>query len=156
MAVKNNCGVIQMEDLSGIKKSNKFLQYWDYFSLQSKIKYKSEALGIEVKIVDPQYTSQRCSRCGYINADNRPNQSTFKCGKCGYGDNYYCPTCGSEQSENKPCNACGSEVVKSVVHADYNAAKNLATKNIDTIIALEKGANPKRTKKKRSKSSQKS
>lgn len=156
MAIKNNCGVIQMEELSGIKKDKTFLQFWDYYGLQEKIKYKARDVGIEVKLVDPKYTSQRCSRCGYIDASNRPDQATFKCGKCGYGNNYYCPTCGSEQSEDNSCHVCGSKIVKSVVHADYNAAKNLATKDIDKIIALEKGesANVKYSKKKRKKSSQ--
>lgn len=149
MALKNNCGKIQMEELSGIKKDKTYLQYWDYYSLQEKIRYKAEAVGIEVNLVDPRYTSQRCSRCGYIDANNRPDQATFKCGKCRYGDNYYCYTCGHEQDENGSCSNCGSEVVKSVIHADYNAAKNLSTPDIDTIIEKEMGANPKRSKKKR-------
>ena len=46
MAVKNNCGVIQMEDLKGISKNNIFLKNWPYFDLQKKIEYKAKEKGI--------------------------------------------------------------------------------------------------------------
>lgn len=105
MAIKNNCGIIQMEDLTGINKNNAFLKNWTYYDLQQKIKYKAEEVGIEVKFIDPQYTSQRCSKCGYIHKDNRPEQKTFKCQSCGFETN-----------------------------ADYNAARNIATQDIDLII----------------------
>ena len=105
-AVDNNCGIIQMEDLSGItKETNAFLKNWSYDDLQSKIKYKAEAQGIQVVLVNPRYTSQRCSKCGNINTDNRLNQATFCCTSCGFEEN-----------------------------ADYNASQNLAVKNIDKII----------------------
>ncbi|WP_414647336.1 zinc ribbon domain-containing protein [Chthonomonas sp.] len=37
--------------------------------------------------IDPRHTSQRCSRCGYICRGNRPSQSRFICGCCGYRRN---------------------------------------------------------------------
>ena len=105
LAVKHNCGVIQMEDLSGISKDNVFLKNWSYYDLQQKITYKAEEVGIEVRLINPKYTSQRCSKCGYIHKDNRPKQKTFKCQNCGFK-----------------------------VNADYNAAKNIATPDIEKII----------------------
>lgn len=105
MAAKHHCGTIQMEDLSGISKDNMFLKNWTYFDLQTKIKYKAKEKGIKLELIDPKYTSQRCSKCGYIHKDNRENQKTFKCKECGFSAN-----------------------------ADYNAAKNIATKDIDLII----------------------
>lgn len=104
-ALKNKCKYIQMEDLSGIKNKEKFLQNWIYYDLQSKIEYKAKQYGIEVIKVNPYFTSQRCSKCGFIHEDNRKTQSEFKCLKCGFEAN-----------------------------ADYNAAKNLSIKNIDKII----------------------
>lgn len=106
-AVKNNCGTIQMEDLKGItqNKNERYLKNWTYFDLQTKIEYKAKALGIEVKYKNPKYTSQRCSKCGHIAEENRPEQKTFKCVKCGFK-----------------------------VNADYNASQNLAIKDIDKII----------------------
>lgn len=111
-AKKNNCGIIQMEDLSGIADGEKkatFLGAWTYYDLQQKIKYGAEKEGIEVKLINPRYTSQRCSQCGFIHTDNRPKgekgQSYFKCINCDFETN-----------------------------ADYNAAKNIATPNIEQII----------------------
>ena len=109
MAVKNNCGVIQMEDLKGISKNNIFLKNWPYFDLQKKIEYKAKEKGIVVKMINPMYTSQRCSKCGYINKENRVSQDTFKCVKCDFRHNFY-------------------------VNADYNAARNIATPGIEEII----------------------
>jgi IS605 OrfB family transposase len=110
-AVKTGCGTIQMEDLTGIKEDTgfpKMLRHWTYYDLQQKIEYKAEEKGIKVVKVNPKYTSQRCSQCGYIDKGNRPDQKTFQCLKCGFKHN-----------------------------ADYNASQNLSIKNIDKIIAKE-------------------
>jgi transposase len=37
-----------------------------------------------VIFVDPKYTSQSCSVCGYIDKRNRPDQATFSCVSCGF------------------------------------------------------------------------
>jgi IS605 OrfB family transposase len=105
MAVKHKCGVIQMEDLTGISKDEVFLKNWSYYDLQQKIEYKAKEVGINVKYIKPQYTSQRCSKCGHIHKDNRKAQAEFECQVCGFKTN-----------------------------ADYNAARNIATPDIDKII----------------------
>lgn len=104
-AVENACGIIQMEDLKYISKDNTFLADWTYYDLQQKIEYKAEKAGIEVDYVKPNYTSQRCYKCGYISKDNRQNQADFHCQNCGHRTN-----------------------------ADINASRNLSIKNIETII----------------------
>lgn len=109
-AVKNNCGVIQMEDLSGATAdtNNKMLKDWSYYDLQQKIEYKAKEQGIEVKKVNPKYTSKRCNKCGCIHEDNRDcknSQAKFECKVCGHKDN-----------------------------ADINASKNIAIPDIDMII----------------------
>lgn len=117
-AIKNNCGIIQMEDLTGITEGEKprYLKNWSYYDLQMKIESKAKENGIKFVKIAPQYTSQRCSKCGYIHADNRPDQPTFECLKCGYKEN-----------------------------ADYNASQNIAIKDIDKII--EASDIPKKKKK---------
>lgn len=105
VAVKNGCGIIQMEDLSGIKNASNFLANWSYYDLQQKTKYKAEELGIEFKLINPKYTSQRCNRCGVIDSESRKSQSYF-----------YCNTCGHK------------------ANADTNAARNIAMKDIEKII----------------------
>lgn len=104
-AVKNGCGTIQMEDLTGISKDDAFLKKWSYYDLQNKITNKAAEYGIEVIKINPKYTSQRCSRCGCIHAENRPTQSQFLCVECGFKEN-----------------------------ADYNASQNISIRDIDKII----------------------
>lgn len=108
MAVKHGVGIIQLEDLSGINNRSKFLKQWSYYELQQFIEYKAKEKGIDVKYVSPKYTSQRCSRCGYIAEGNRKTQSEFK------------------------CVACGIEM-----NADFNAARNIAEPRIEELIASE-------------------
>ncbi|MFC0903665.1 RNA-guided endonuclease TnpB family protein [Clostridium sp. MT-14] len=113
-AIKNNCGTIQMEDLSGFSESakEKFLKNWSYYDLQQKIKYKAEQEGIVVIFINPMYTSQRCNECGFIDQKNRnckENQAKFECVNCGSGKNKR-------------------------VNADINAARNIALPDIEKII----------------------
>lgn len=109
-AKKNNCGIIQMEDLSQATANvhEKFLKEWSYYDLQTKIEYKAKEYGIEIKKINPKYTSKRCSKCGCIHIENRnckEDQSKFICKICGYKEN-----------------------------ADINASKNIAIPYIDEII----------------------
>ncbi len=109
-AIKNNCGVIQMEDLSKATADvhKKFLKEWSYYDLQQKIKDKSDEIGIKVIFIDPMYTSKRCSNCGCIHEDNRnckENQGKFECVICNHREN-----------------------------ADVNASKNISIPNVDIII----------------------
>lgn len=109
-ALKNECGTIQIEDLSGITTDNAFLKDWTFFSLQQKITDKAKEHGIKVVKVKPNYTSQRCNKCGFIHKNVgkeiwRPTQSSFKCLNCNH-----------------------------VTNADLNAARNIAMKDIEKII----------------------
>jgi len=98
LALKNNAGVINIEDLSGITKSNKYLnQNWGYFGLQSKIEDKAKSSGIIVNKINPKNTSRKCFNCGYTDKNNRTTQELFLCINCCHTEN-----------------------------ADLNAAKNIA------------------------------
>jgi IS605 OrfB family transposase len=110
-AVEHDCSVIAFEDLTDIRKRCRGATWhhrWRFNRLYEYVEYKANAHGIEVeelerspqaKTVPAYYTSQRCSSCGFTHENNRPEQETFACQKCGY--------------EN---------------HADYNAAKNVAVR----------------------------
>lgn len=102
------CGVIQIEDLSGINGRDSFLKNWSYFELQTLVEYKAKECGIKVKKVAPKYTSQRCSTCGHIAEANRSSQAKFKCVVCEYEAN-----------------------------ADFNAARNIAEPRIEELIENE-------------------
>lgn len=135
IAQKSQCATIQMEDLTGINENSTFLKNWTYYDLQTKIKQKAAELGIQVNLINPQYTSQRCSQCGHIDSGNRTSQAVFHCSQCGYGDLYHCFSCGKNQPEPGNCLHCGTVVKHTPVNADYNAAKNIATPGIEAIIA---------------------
>lgn len=121
-ALKNECGTIQIEDLTGITTDNTFLKDWTFYSLQQKIIDKAREHGIKVVKVKPNYTSQRCNKCGFIHNDVkkeiwRPTQADFKCLNCGHGSN-----------------------------ADLNAARNIAIKGIEKIIEDQLKAQEKNVK----------
>jgi len=84
IAKKNNVAIIKMEDLTGINDDVKFLKNWPYYDLQSKIKYKAEAVGIVVELVNPAFDTKECSKCGHIESGNIKPQETFRCESCGF------------------------------------------------------------------------
>jgi putative transposase len=104
-ALENDCTHIVFEQLKGIRERlphAKAVHKWAFHRLFEYVTYKAESEGIVVKQINPAYTSQRCSKCGFTHEDNRPHntgQDEFGCLKCGYD-----------------------------VHADYNAAKNIGLK----------------------------
>ena len=55
--------------------------------LQKMISYKCGDRGIPVILAKPDFTSQRCPRCGTIDKFNRRSQALFRCVKCGYQHN---------------------------------------------------------------------
>ncbi len=122
-AEKNNCGTIHLENLSNIKRDKlnernknlteeeiekiekKFKWFnkliWTPYLLRKCIEHQANIHDIKVVIINPAYTSRRCSNCGYIdktsNNECRPTQAKFNCVKCNKNEN-----------------------------ADYNAARNIA------------------------------
>jgi len=65
------------------KEFRQKLGSWSPTELQKFIEYKAQDLGKTVVYVNPKYTSQRCSKCGYVDRNNR-KESIFKCKNCGF------------------------------------------------------------------------
>ena len=65
--------------------------------LKDKLRFKLDERGIRYRSVQAAYTSQQCSRCGFVSELNRKTQAEFVCQQCGF-----------------------------VCHADVNAARNIA------------------------------
>jgi len=65
------------------KEFNNKLQRWVYRYFLNRLEQHCEVVGVQLHKVDPAYTSQRCSACGYIHRSNR-NGEKFKCRSCGY------------------------------------------------------------------------
>ena len=70
--------------------------------LQDKLRFKLDERGLRYRSVQPAYTSQQCSRCGFVSKLNRKSQAEFVCQHCSF--------------------AC---------HADVNAALNIAERFSD-------------------------
>jgi IS605 OrfB family transposase len=87
------------ERTKGRRQQRRAMSNWSFAQLQAFIGYKAAYKGISVEFVDTRYSSQACSRCGYIDKRNRVCQSEFSCKRCGYHAN-----------------------------ADYNASVNLASR----------------------------
>ena len=105
-AVRNKAKYINLEDLSGFDSSQFILRNWSFYELQQFITYKANRYGIEVRKINPKYTSQRCCLCGKIHPENRPKGSK--------GQAYF-------ECHNPKCKNYGI-----VVNADFNAARNIA------------------------------
>ena len=65
------------------KRFNRMLGGWSYAELQLFIQYKAETKGKCMVLVNPKYTSQRCSKCGFVHKQNRHGLG-FRCGNCGF------------------------------------------------------------------------
>ena len=83
---------IVVEDLKDVKKDSKGkirksfnnkLQRWSYSKVLNRLALHCEENGIAYRKVNPAYTSQTCSKCGFIHKDNR-NGEQFLCLNCGY------------------------------------------------------------------------
>ncbi len=75
---------------------NREIQSQSWSLYRKRLEQKADASGVVVVLVNPKYTSQTCSECGYRSDKNRESQAVFV------------------------CKACGLEE-----HADANAAKNI-------------------------------
>jgi putative transposase len=107
-AKRTGCG-IAVEQLTGIRdrvrlrKSQRVtLHSWAFARLGSFLAYKAKQAGVAFIEVDPAYTSQTCSVCGWVDKKNRRSQAAFECGRCSF-----------------------------VGHADHNAAINIAARGVE-------------------------
>ncbi len=98
LAIENECGIV-LERLDGIRKTSKggkskkknkngesfksSINTWEFYMLQCMIEYIARICGIPVYYIAPQYTSQRCSRCGLI---GKREGKKFTCPYCGHVD----------------------------------------------------------------------
>lgn len=88
-----------LEDLAGIsfsedllnsrnRKERKDLRTWSFYQFEQFLTYKAQADGSAVIKVRPDYTSQRCPKCGRIHKENRHHDiHEYICDGCGYRSN---------------------------------------------------------------------
>jgi putative transposase len=83
---------------------NKAILDQGWYQFRQLLIYKQEWMGGSVVMVPPQYTSQRCSKCSHVSADNRKTQEDFVCVSCGYRDH-------ADVNASKNIKAAGSAVL---------------------------------------------
>lgn len=88
-----------LEDLTGVSFSERNLRSrsddgrselrsWTFYQFEQYLTYKAEAAGSRVIKVSPEYTSQRCPKCGRIHKNNRHTSiHEYICDCCGYRSN---------------------------------------------------------------------
>ena len=113
-ALKYKAKYINLENLKGFDTSKKILRNWSYYELQDMITYKAKFYGIEVRKINPAYTSQTCSICGSKDKAQRKKQDLFICNN---------PNCESHVIYKRK-NRHGNE--EEYLNADFNAARNIA------------------------------
>ena len=111
-----------LENLTNIRKRTKIrkqsktsrrLHSWSFAQVKGYVEYKAEERGCTVVGVDPQHTSQSCSCCGHIARNNRRSRGRFVCRMCGFE-----------------------------LHADLNAARNIAAKYHASVAICDAGGLP--------------
>lgn len=65
------------------KRLNRLISNFGKSIVRTKFNDFSEKYGITIEEVNPAYTSQTCSSCGYVAKKNRRSQSVFICACCG-------------------------------------------------------------------------
>lgn len=82
----NNVKTLKLEKIKDVRRgvqTSKYLNRWTYTEIKSKLELTCEKLGVQVEYVNPTYTSQRCSSCGWVRSDNRKDKE-FKCSQCNF------------------------------------------------------------------------
>ena len=83
-----------VEDLKNVKRSTKGkihkkftnkLQRWSYPKVLNKLSMICDESGIKMIKVNPAFTSQTCSSCGFVDKNSRKGED-FKCTKCKYSE----------------------------------------------------------------------
>ena len=70
---------INVRQKSGLNRS---ITEQTWGMIRNQIAYKAEWAGREMVLVDPRFTSQRCSSCGVVAAKNRKSKQ-YQCATCG-------------------------------------------------------------------------
>ena len=73
---------------NAVQKTDRNCEHGHSTSLNRILTYKAQAIGSQVLKVKPDYTSQRCPKCGRIQKENRHHDiHEYICDCCGYRSN---------------------------------------------------------------------
>ena len=90
---------------------NKAISDQSWYEFRRQLEYKQKWNGGELIVVPALHTSQRCSKCGEINAANRKNQSEFECIACGHSENADLNAAKNILAAGRAVKACGERSI---------------------------------------------
>lgn len=82
----SNVKEVRLENIKNLRKgrrTSRLLSHWTYTEIFEKLESYCSDAGVQIKKVNPTYTSQRCSCCGRVRKANRKGKQ-FICDSCGY------------------------------------------------------------------------
>jgi IS605 OrfB family transposase len=82
----NDVKEVNREEIKNLRKGKRqsgLMSRWNYGELFDVLDKKLEDRGVRVNKLNPTYTSQRCSQCGWVRKGNR-KLKLFMCDKCCY------------------------------------------------------------------------
>lgn len=77
---------LKLEKIKHLRKGNKcsrYLSHFTYTEIFNKLQSLCETNGVQIERINPTYTSQRCSHCGWVRSSNRKGKQ-FKCKACSF------------------------------------------------------------------------
>ena len=77
---------VKAERIKGLRnnhKTSRKLSHFTYTEIFNKLEDLCMTNGVQIEYINPTYTSQRCSACGWVRSKNRKGKQ-FKCSSCGY------------------------------------------------------------------------
>jgi predicted RNA-binding Zn-ribbon protein involved in translation (DUF1610 family) len=77
------CFIKTVDDLN----FNRLIKEMHLSSIKDEFEHIARKYNIAVSTVHAEYTSIQCSKCGYIDDENRKTQEEFVCLECGHTDN---------------------------------------------------------------------
>lgn len=105
----NRPGAFLHNGQSAKRGLNRSLRAASLAGIVSKLEYKTQLTGQNrLILVNPAYTSQTCSECGYCDSRNRESQANFECKQCHMSMN-----------------------------ADLNAANNILKRGLDHLVGFD-------------------
>lgn len=76
---------IRIENIKNMKRgkrSSRKLSHWSSRDIFAALESRANLLGVQVEKINPRWTSQRCSECGWVQRRNRKGEQ-FGCRSCG-------------------------------------------------------------------------
>lgn len=80
----NNIKTLRLENIKDLRrgyKSYRYMSHWTYTTIYDKLEDYCNLHGVHVEKINPTYTSQRCSQCGWVRKNNRKGKQ-FRCESC--------------------------------------------------------------------------